>query len=208
MAIERWTIDTPHSGIHFTVRHMVIAKVRGRFDRWHGSLVFEETHPANSKVSVQTELASIDTHEPKRDEHLRSADFLDEIAITLAARRYVGARAEMAAALASSCDEGRGARSGTDGRLPWHGSCHVSGRQRVLTMPGLLTHSANHRRRLRNVLAKDRPLLAPASHDALSARLVEQARFEAVYMRRFCNRPSYSGVRTDEQDFMGDFDCD
>jgi hypothetical protein len=51
------------------------------------------------------------------------------------------------------------------------------------------------------VLAKDRPLLAPASHDALSARLVEQARFEAVYMRRFCNRPRYSGVRTDEQDF-------
>jgi hypothetical protein len=158
---------------HMAVRHMVIARVRGTFDRWHGSLAFDETQPANSKVSLRTEVASIDTREPKRDKHLRSADFLDEIAIILAARRYVGARAEMAAALASSSDEGRGPRSGTDGRLPWHGSCHVSGRQRVPTLAGLLTHSAHHRRRLRSLLLDDRPPLVCVREVAMQQSVYE-----------------------------------
>ena len=72
-----WNIDTSHSGIHFSVRHMVIAKVRGAFDRFSGVVELDESNPAASKVSVRIEAASIDTREEKRDAHLRSADFFD-----------------------------------------------------------------------------------------------------------------------------------
>jgi len=77
MATPRWNIDTSHSGIHFTIRHMVISKVRGAFERWQGTLAYDEQNPLASKVSVRIEAASIDTREPKRDAHLRSADFFD-----------------------------------------------------------------------------------------------------------------------------------
>lgn len=81
MTTPRWNIDTAHSGVQFTVRHMVIAKVRGAFKRWQGTVEFDEsdllTSLATARVSVRIEAASIDTHEPKRDEHLRSADFFD-----------------------------------------------------------------------------------------------------------------------------------
>jgi polyisoprenoid-binding protein YceI len=72
-----WNIDTSHSGAHFTVRHMVVSKVRGAFSRWQGTLAFDEQNPEAAKVSVQIEAASIDTREEKRDAHLRSADFFD-----------------------------------------------------------------------------------------------------------------------------------
>src|SRR6188768_771395 len=72
-----WNIDTSHSGIHFSVRHMVIAKVRGAFDRFSGVVELDEANPEASKVSVRIEAASIDTREEKRDAHLRSADFFD-----------------------------------------------------------------------------------------------------------------------------------
>lgn len=72
-----WNIDTSHSGVHFTVRHMVVSKVRGAFDRWQGVVQFDEQNPAASKVSVRIEAASIDTREEKRDAHLRSPDFFD-----------------------------------------------------------------------------------------------------------------------------------
>lgn len=77
MTTQRWDIDAAHSAVHFTVRHMVISKVRGAFERWSGSIQYDPAQPAASKVSVSIEAGSIDTHEPKRDEHLRSADFLD-----------------------------------------------------------------------------------------------------------------------------------
>jgi polyisoprenoid-binding protein YceI len=73
----RWIIDPSHSGIHFSIRHMVFAKVRGAFTRWQGTLDFDEADPTRSRVEVRIEAASIDTHEPKRDAHLRSADFFD-----------------------------------------------------------------------------------------------------------------------------------
>jgi polyisoprenoid-binding protein YceI len=77
MTTQRWNIDTSHSGVHFTVRHMVISKVRGAFDRWQGTVDFDEQDPAKSKVSVRIDAASINTREEKRDAHLRSADFFD-----------------------------------------------------------------------------------------------------------------------------------
>jgi polyisoprenoid-binding protein YceI len=72
-----WNIDPSHSGVHFTVRHMVVSKVRGSFDRWQGAIDFDPQNPAASKVTVRIDAASIDTREEKRDAHLRSADFFD-----------------------------------------------------------------------------------------------------------------------------------
>ena len=72
-----WNIDSSHSGVHFAVRHMVVAKVRGAFTRYQGTIDFDEKKPEASKVSVRIEAASIDTREPQRDGHLRSPDFFD-----------------------------------------------------------------------------------------------------------------------------------
>ena len=41
MTIDKWEIDSTHSGVHFSVRHMVVAKVRGQFTRWSGTLAVE-----------------------------------------------------------------------------------------------------------------------------------------------------------------------
>jgi polyisoprenoid-binding protein YceI len=72
-----WDIDLAHSSVGFTVRHLVISKVHGRFRRWSGLLTLDPAHPADSSIEVRIETASIDTDEPKRDAHLRSADFFD-----------------------------------------------------------------------------------------------------------------------------------
>jgi len=77
MTMQRWNIDPSHSAVQFTVRHLVISKVRGVFERWQGAIDFDPSQPEASKVSVRIETASIDTHEPNRDQHLRSADFFD-----------------------------------------------------------------------------------------------------------------------------------
>ena len=72
-----WRIDSAHSEINFTVRHMMISNVRGQFDRFAGTVEFDQENPAASLVEVKIEAASINTREEKRDAHLRSADFLD-----------------------------------------------------------------------------------------------------------------------------------
>lgn len=77
MAPQTWNIDRSHSDIFFTVRHMVISKVRGRFQKWDGTLIYDEANPTSSKIDITIDAASIDTNEPKRDAHLRSADFLN-----------------------------------------------------------------------------------------------------------------------------------
>jgi len=77
MALETWDIDTSHSSITFWVRHMVISKVHGRFTTWHGSFEFDDQDYSTASVTVTIDAASIETHEPKRDAHLRSADFLE-----------------------------------------------------------------------------------------------------------------------------------
>jgi polyisoprenoid-binding protein YceI len=72
-----YTIDPAHSGAHFTVRHMMITNVRGAFRNIKGTVVYDAENPANSSVEAEIEAATIDTRETKRDDHLRSADFLD-----------------------------------------------------------------------------------------------------------------------------------
>jgi polyisoprenoid-binding protein YceI len=77
MATERWEIDSSHSGIHFSVRHLVIAKVRGQFSRWTGALVVPDGDFSRASVEAVIDATSIDTGVADRDNHLRSADFFD-----------------------------------------------------------------------------------------------------------------------------------
>ncbi|WP_242352977.1 YceI family protein [Anaeromyxobacter sp. SG64] len=77
MAQENWRVDGAHSGIHFTVRHMVISKVRGKFTRWNARLALDPADLSRSTVEAEIEAASIDTGVADRDTHLRSGDFLD-----------------------------------------------------------------------------------------------------------------------------------
>jgi polyisoprenoid-binding protein YceI len=77
MAKQIWEIDSSHSGVHFTVRHLVVAKVRGQFTRWSGRLRVEDGDLASASVEVVIDASSIDTGVADRDTHLRSADFLD-----------------------------------------------------------------------------------------------------------------------------------
>ncbi|MGH9256744.1 MAG: YceI family protein [Vicinamibacterales bacterium] len=77
MSTERWQIDSSHSGIQFTVRHLVIAKVRGQFSRWTGTLGAPGSDFARGSLDVVIDASSIDTGVADRDAHLRSADFFD-----------------------------------------------------------------------------------------------------------------------------------
>ncbi len=72
-----WKIDSAHSEINFTVRHMMISNVRGRFEEFTGNVDFDPENPLSSSVDVQINVASINTREQQRDAHLRSADFFD-----------------------------------------------------------------------------------------------------------------------------------
>jgi len=71
-----WEIDPVHSEVSFVVRHMVVSKVRGRFDRFSGTIVIDQDL-ARSSVTATIDASSINTNEPNRDNHVRSADFLD-----------------------------------------------------------------------------------------------------------------------------------
>ena len=72
-----WTIDSAHTEVNFTVRHMMISNVRGQFQKASGVVEFDEANPANSKVDVKIDAASVNTKEEKRDAHLKSPDFFD-----------------------------------------------------------------------------------------------------------------------------------
>ena len=71
-----WTIDALHSEVGFSVRHMMVSKVRGKFTKFVGELVTAE-NPLDSSVTAEIDLASIDTGSEQRDGHLRSPDFFD-----------------------------------------------------------------------------------------------------------------------------------
>lgn len=74
---SNWNIDTAHTGIHFSVRHMVVSKVRGRFGKYSGTISVDDADITRSSVEVRIDASSIDTGVADRDTHLRSPDFLD-----------------------------------------------------------------------------------------------------------------------------------
>jgi polyisoprenoid-binding protein YceI len=71
-----WIVDASHSSVEFKVKHMMVSTVRGRFGEFEGTIE-AATDYKDSTVRGSIQAASIDTNEPKRDEHLRSADFFD-----------------------------------------------------------------------------------------------------------------------------------
>jgi polyisoprenoid-binding protein YceI len=73
----QWQIDPAHSAAHFSVRHLMISNVRGEFTKLAGSAIINFVEPSKSSVEVTIDAASLNTREPQRDEHLRSADFFD-----------------------------------------------------------------------------------------------------------------------------------
>jgi polyisoprenoid-binding protein YceI len=72
-----WQLDPAHSAIHFSVRHMMVSNVRGSFRKFDLEVDFDPEHPELGSVAATVDAASIDTGQEQRDEHLRSADFLN-----------------------------------------------------------------------------------------------------------------------------------
>jgi polyisoprenoid-binding protein YceI len=72
-----WKVDKVHSSIEFAVRHMMISTVRGRFENFDITVDVDENRPELAAIEATVETASINTREPQRDAHLRSADFFD-----------------------------------------------------------------------------------------------------------------------------------
>ena len=71
-----WSVDPAHSTVGFSVKHMGIANVRGKFSEFDGTLVTQQ-RLADCRARGTVKVASIDTDEAQRDEHLRLADFFD-----------------------------------------------------------------------------------------------------------------------------------
>jgi len=74
---KSWQLDTGHTYNGFTGRHMMVSTVRGEFEKFAGTVVFDEHDLTNSTVDIQIEAASVNTRNLQRDDHFRSADFFD-----------------------------------------------------------------------------------------------------------------------------------
>jgi polyisoprenoid-binding protein YceI len=72
-----WELDPAHSSVTFSTKHMMVTTVRGTIAIEDASVDFDEEHPERSSVEVRLSAASVDTGQAARDQHLRSADFLD-----------------------------------------------------------------------------------------------------------------------------------
>ncbi len=75
-AAGTWALDTTHTDVSFTARHLMVTKVRGRFALTGGAITIAED-PLQSSVEATLDAASVTSGDPGRDEHLRSADFFD-----------------------------------------------------------------------------------------------------------------------------------
>jgi len=75
--MSTYQIDTAHSAAQFKVRHMMIANVKGEFDKVTGTVNFDPANPAASTVEASIDASTISTRDEQRDGHLKSPDFLD-----------------------------------------------------------------------------------------------------------------------------------
>lgn len=75
--MNTYKLDPTHSSISFSIKHMMIAKVRGSFDKFDAKLVYNKNEPEKSSAEATIEAGSINTNEAQRDTHLKSADFFD-----------------------------------------------------------------------------------------------------------------------------------
>ena len=75
-AAQDYTIDTAHSSVSFSIRH-IVSRTMGRFNDFSGSIAYDAENPANSTVNVTIVMDSFDTDNARRDGHIKSADFFD-----------------------------------------------------------------------------------------------------------------------------------
>src|SRR5512138_3983343 len=76
-ATERWDIDPARSSLTFSLRHIVVQQIGGRFERWGATLYINRRDPSLSSAHIWIDLASITTDDLERDAHVRSTEFLD-----------------------------------------------------------------------------------------------------------------------------------
>ncbi len=108
---QGWVIDPGRSKLEFSLRHIVVQRIRGRFGRWGGTLFVDREQPALSSVEVWIDLASITTGDAERDAHVCSAEFLD-------VERFPRAK------FSSGLVQVHGQDVVVDGRLNLHGVVH------------------------------------------------------------------------------------
>lgn len=72
-----WELDPNHSAAHFSIKHMMVAKVRGEFSKLSGALSLDDKDPTKSSVEATIDVSSVDTGNERRDGHLKSPDFFD-----------------------------------------------------------------------------------------------------------------------------------
>jgi len=77
MATSKWNLDPSHSEIGFKVKHMMFTNVSGKFNAFEATVTNEDDNFETSKISFSADVASIDTNNTDRDNHLRSADFFE-----------------------------------------------------------------------------------------------------------------------------------
>lgn len=92
-----WALDPAHTSIEFSAKHMMITTVRGRIAEVEGTIIIDDANPLNSSVEAVINAASLDTRSEQRDQHLRSADFLNVEKfpkITFKSKRISGTKEE------------------------------------------------------------------------------------------------------------------
>src|ERR1700730_13450575 len=87
-----WTIDPVHCEVSVVGRHMMVSKVRGRFDKFEGTII-TAPDPLQSSVTATVDLSSVNTGEPNRDNHIRSADLFEVESQPTLTFRSTGVRA-------------------------------------------------------------------------------------------------------------------
>lgn len=154
-----WQIDPAHTDVSFSVKHLMIARVRGRFAGVRGTILLDESDRANSSADVEIDVATIDTRQQQRDAHLRSADFFEvEKYPTLGFRsrrvergrgkrfRVVGdltIRGVTREVALDATDEGRGRDPGGDDRAAFSATTTIDRRDFGLTWNQALEPAAS-----------------------------------------------------------------
>ncbi|WP_284238807.1 YceI family protein [Paenibacillus glycanilyticus] len=77
MANSKWVVDASHSSVDFTIKHMMIAKVKGTFHKFEAEIEADPADLTSATISFKIDLSSIDTRNADRDNHLRTGDFFD-----------------------------------------------------------------------------------------------------------------------------------
>lgn len=110
-APETYEVDLAHSTVQFVIGHLGFSKTVGRFNRFEGSYLIDAENPSSNSVQLVIDAASIDSNHEKRDDHLRSPDFLD-------VRQYPELKFE------SNGYEGTADAGTLSGDLTMHGQTH------------------------------------------------------------------------------------